>query len=49
LSTAPSEGRVNVAPKGMDTLRVIDANRIVWLDLTGAESKPLRTSWRCRV
>ena len=39
VATAPSEGRVNVAPKGMDTLRVIDANRIVWLDLTGAENE----------
>ena len=39
VATAPSEGRVNVAPKGMDTLRVVDPNRIVWLDLTGAEDE----------
>jgi predicted pyridoxine 5'-phosphate oxidase superfamily flavin-nucleotide-binding protein len=39
VATAASEGRVNVAPKGMDTLRVIDRDRIIWLDLTGAENE----------
>ena len=39
VATAASDGRVNVAPKGMDTLRVVDPNRIVWLDLTGAENE----------
>jgi hypothetical protein len=36
VGTAAPEGRVNVSPKGMDTLRVLDANRIVWLNLTGS-------------
>ena len=39
VATAASEGRVNVAPKGMDTLRVFDPNRIIWLNLTGAENE----------
>jgi hypothetical protein len=39
VATAASEGRVNVAPKGMDTLRVVDPNRIIWLNLTGAENE----------
>jgi hypothetical protein len=39
VATAAGEGRVNIAPKGMDTLRVVDPNRIVWLDLTGAENE----------
>jgi hypothetical protein len=39
VATAASEGRVNVAPKGMDTLRIIDRDRIIWLDLTGAENE----------
>lgn len=39
VATAASEGRVNLAPKGMDTLRVVDPNRIIWLDLTGAENE----------
>jgi hypothetical protein len=36
VATAAAEGRVNVSPKGMDSLRVVDANRIVWLNLTGS-------------
>ncbi len=36
VGTAASQGRVNISPKGMDTLRVMDANRIVWLNLTGS-------------
>ncbi|APE43101.1 pyridoxamine 5'-phosphate oxidase [Sulfitobacter alexandrii] len=34
--TAAAEGRVNVSPKGMDSLRVLDPNRIVWRNLTGS-------------
>jgi hypothetical protein len=36
VGTAASEGRINVSPKGMDTLRVMDQNRVVWLNLTGS-------------
>lgn len=36
VSTATAEGRVNVSPKGMDSLRVMDKNRIVWLNVTGS-------------
>ena len=36
VATAAPEGRVNVSPKGMDTLRVVDERRIVWLNLTGS-------------
>jgi Pyridoxamine 5'-phosphate oxidase len=39
VATAAREGRVNVAPKGMDTLRVVGPNRIIWLNLTGAENE----------
>jgi hypothetical protein len=35
-ATAAAEGRVNLSPKGMDSLRVLDPNRIVWLNLTGS-------------
>jgi hypothetical protein len=34
--TAAADGRVNVSPKGMDTLRVIDDNTVIWLNLTGS-------------
>lgn len=35
-ATAAPEGRVNVSPKGMDSLRVKGPNRIVWRNLTGS-------------
>lgn len=34
--TAPNDGRVNVSPKGLDTFRVLDNNRVAYLDLTGS-------------
>ena len=36
VGTAAGDGRVNISPKGMDTLRVIDAHRVVWLSVTGS-------------
>lgn len=36
VGTAAPEGRVNVSPKGLDTLRVLDQRRIVWLNLSGS-------------
>lgn len=36
VATAAATGTVNVSPKGMDTLRVLDGNRIVWLNLSGS-------------
>lgn len=34
--TAAEEGRVNISPKGMDALRVLGPNRIIWRNLTGS-------------
>ena len=34
--TAAADGRVNVSPKGMDSLRVLSPNRAIWLNLTGS-------------
>ncbi len=34
--TAADKGRVNISPKGMDTLRVMGPNRIVWQNWTGS-------------
>jgi predicted pyridoxine 5'-phosphate oxidase superfamily flavin-nucleotide-binding protein len=39
VATAAPTGRVNMAPKGQDTLRVMTPNRIVWLNLTGSENE----------
>ena len=36
VGTARSQGSVNVSPKGMDTFRIIDTKKIVWLNLTGS-------------
>jgi hypothetical protein len=36
VGTAMAEGRVNVSPKGMDTLRVLNANQVAWVNLTGS-------------
>lgn len=36
VATAATEGRVNLSPKGMDSFRVLGANRIAWLNLTGS-------------
>lgn len=34
--TAATDGRVNVSPKGMDSLRILSSNQIAWLNLTGS-------------
>ena len=36
VGTAACDGRINVSPKGMDTLRVLGSNRVVWLNVTGS-------------
>lgn len=36
VATAACEGTVNVSPKGMDSLRVLSPQRVVWLNLTGS-------------
>ncbi|MET0118861.1 MAG: pyridoxamine 5'-phosphate oxidase family protein [Sedimenticola sp.] len=36
VATSMPGGRLNLSPKGMDTLRVTGPNRVVWLNLTGS-------------
>lgn len=36
VATAARDGRVNVSPKGLDSLRVVSPNRVVWLNGTGS-------------
>ena len=36
VATAAGDGQVNISPKGMDSLRVINKNRVVWLSVTGS-------------
>lgn len=36
VGSATAESRVNVSPKGMDSLRVLGKNRVAWLNVTGS-------------
>jgi len=36
VGTAAETGSINVSPKGTDSFRVIDKNKIVWMNLTGS-------------
>jgi len=36
VGTACTDSRVNVSPKGMDSLRVISSTRVAWLNVTGS-------------
>ena len=36
VGTAGATGKINVSPKGMDSLRVTDPSEVVWLNLTGS-------------
>lgn len=36
VATAMADGHINLSPKGLDSLRVLDANTVVWLNLTGS-------------
>ncbi len=39
VGTATTDSTINVSPKGMDYLRVLDANRVVWMNLTGSSNE----------
>jgi len=36
VATAGAEGYLNISPKGMDSLRVLNNCKVVWLNLTGS-------------
>ena len=36
VATAAPTGTINLSPKGLDSLRVLDPQKIVWLNLTGS-------------
>lgn len=36
VATAPADGRVNLSPKGLDSLRVLGHNTVAWLNVTGS-------------
>lgn len=36
VATATADSRINLSPKGMDSLRVLGPNRVAWLNVTGS-------------
>ena len=36
VATADADGSVNLSPKGLDSLRVLAPDRLIWLNLTGS-------------
>jgi hypothetical protein len=36
VATATADSRVNLSPKGMDSLRILSPNRVAWLNVTGS-------------
>jgi len=46
--TAGVDGRVNISPKGMDSLRVIDSEKIVWLNYTGSGNETAAHVLECQ-
>ena len=36
IATSTPDSRINLSPKGADTFRVINENRVLWLNLTGS-------------
>jgi hypothetical protein len=36
VATAPQQGRINLSPKGIDTLRCLSDRHVAYLDLTGS-------------
>ena len=36
VGTAAADGRVNLSPKGLDSLRILSPTQVIWLNLTGS-------------
>ncbi|KLN61967.1 pyridoxamine 5'-phosphate oxidase [Kiloniella spongiae] len=36
VATAGKDSRVNLSPKGLDSLRIVNPNRIIWLNVSGS-------------
>jgi hypothetical protein len=36
VASATADSRINISPKGMDSLRVLNKNRVIWLNMTGS-------------
>ena len=47
VATAAADGRVNLSPKGMDTLRILNDRRVLWLNLTGSGNETAAHLLQC--
>lgn len=36
VATVPKDGRINLSPKGLDSLRILSSNKVAYLNLTGS-------------
>ena len=36
VATAMEDGKINLSPKGLDSFRVLNSSRVMWLNLTGS-------------
>lgn len=36
VATAAADGRVNLSPKGYDSLKILNSNRVIWMNLSGS-------------
>ena len=36
VATAMTDGKINLSPKGMDALKVLNSHKVLWLNLTGS-------------
>ena len=36
VATTPKNGRINLSPKGMDSFKIINENKVLWLNVTGS-------------
>lgn len=36
IGTATGDSRVNISPKGLDSLRILNSKRVIWLNVTGS-------------
>ncbi|MCF6355368.1 MAG: pyridoxamine 5'-phosphate oxidase family protein [Candidatus Polarisedimenticolaceae bacterium] len=39
VATAPKGGHLNLSPKGLESLHIINSNRVLWLNYTGSSNE----------
>jgi len=49
VATATDDSRINLSPKGLDSLRILGENRVIWLNLTGSGNETAAHLLRVRL